>query len=67
MRALATPIAVEIFPSIPASPRLAKVSIPVRALANASISRIGLEDETNNVVPFLIVAATVRANTGSDH
>ena len=52
---------------MPAKPRLANVSTPVRAVANASMSRTGREEETNNVVPFLMVAATVRARTGSDH
>ena len=52
---------------MPAKPRLAKVSMPMRAVANASISRTGRDEETNNVVPFLMFAASVRAKTGSDH
>ena len=52
---------------MPAKPRLANVSTPARALANPSKSRTGLEEETNKVVPFLTLEATVRARTGSDH
>ena len=61
------PTAVEIFPSMPARPRLANVSTPERALAKPSKSLTGLEEETNKVVPPLTLAATVRARTGSDH
>ena len=43
-RAVAIPSAVEMLPSIPASPRLAKVSIPVRGVAKLSRSRMGLDD-----------------------
>ena len=46
-RAVAMPKAVEMFPSMPAKPRLAKVSIPVRGLAKLSKSRIGLEEAMN--------------------
>ena len=55
------------FPSMPARPRLANVSTPVRADAKASMSRIGRDEDTNNVVPSFMLAATVRAKTGSDH
>ena len=46
------PRALEILPSMPANPRLAKVSTPSRGVANASISLIGRDDETNNEEPL---------------
>ena len=39
--------------------------MPVRGVANASKSLIGLEDETNNAVPSAISAAIVLAMTAS--
>ena len=45
------PKIVERFPSIPASPRLAKTFIPLRGVANASISLIGLDAPTKSAEP----------------
>jgi hypothetical protein len=46
--AVAIPRAVEILPSMPASPRFANVLIPFLAAPKASMSRIGREDAINN-------------------
>ena len=55
----------EIFPSIPARPRFAYTSTPVRGVAKPSRSLIGREEETNSAVSFGIAAAMVRAMTAS--
>ena len=67
LRCEAIPSAVEIFPSMPASPRLAKVSMPVRAEANPSISLMGRDDEINSVVESGSADAISRATRASDH
>ena len=67
LRCDAIPSAVEIFPSIPASPLLAKVSIPERGAAKPSISLIGREEAIYSVVPLRTCAAISRAMSGSDH
>lgn len=48
--ASAIPNAVEIFPSIPASPRFANTKILFLNLVNASISRTGLDEPTNKAL-----------------
>ena len=63
----AIPSAVEILPSMPANPRLAKVSTPVRADAKPSRSLIGLDDEIKSEVPVGIAAPISRAIRASDH
>ena len=45
------PKIVERFPSIPANPRLAKVLMPLRGLAKASRSRIGLDEPVKSAEP----------------
>ena len=57
---LEIPKMVDRLPSIPASPRFAKTSIPARGLAKASISLIGREDPTNSAEPSGTPAAIVR-------
>ena len=64
---MAIPSAVEIFPSIPARPRLAKVLIPLRAAPKASISRIGRDDAINSAAPSGKCCEISRAINGSDH
>ena len=51
---------------MPARPRLAKVSTPLRATANPSRSRIGREDAMNIEVPVGMLAAISRAMSCSD-
>ena len=60
------PSAVEIFPSMPARPRFAKVSTPLRAAAKPSISRMGRDDETKSAVPVGIPTPISRATRASD-
>ena len=52
---------------MPASPRLAKVSTPVRAAAKPSRSRIGRDEEIKSEVPVGIPDAISRATSCSDH
>ena len=52
---------------MPANPRLAKVSTPVRAIANPSMSRMGREEEIKSDVPVGTPAAISRATSCSDH
>ena len=61
------PRAVEIFPSIPAKPRLAKVSTPIRGDAKPSMSRIGRDDEIKSEVPDGRFLANSLAIVASDH
>ena len=44
------PKTVEIFPSIPAKPRLPNTETSLRDLAKASMSRTGLDDPTNKAL-----------------
>ena len=64
--AVAIPSAVEMFPSIPARPRLANVFNPLRAAPNASISRIGRDEAINSEAPSGKCCDISRAISGSD-
>ena len=50
LRLSAIPITVEMFPSIPANPRFAKVSKSALGVAKLSISRIGRDEATKSVL-----------------
>ena len=60
------PSEVEMFPSIPASPRLANVLTPFRAAPNASMSRIGRDEAMNSATPSGKCCDISRAISGSD-